>query len=55
MITRESLNLTTPYEAPANQLEGLVAGAFAEVFKLDRVGANDEFFDVGATPSLVRY
>jgi thioesterase domain-containing protein len=52
MITRESLNLSTPYEEPGNELEGLIAGAFAEVFKLDRVGANDEFFDVGGDSLL---
>ena len=52
MITRDSLNLQTPFEPPANELEDVVAGAFAEVFKLDRVGANDEFFDVGGDSLL---
>jgi thioesterase domain-containing protein len=47
MITRESLGLPTPYEAPAGGLETLIAGAFAEVFELDKVGADDEFFDIG--------
>ena len=47
MITRDSLGLGTAYEAPAGELEKLIAGAFAEVFELDRVGANDEFFDIG--------
>ena len=47
MITRESLGLGTTYEAPAGELEKLIAGAFADVFELDRVGANDEFFDIG--------
>jgi thioesterase domain-containing protein len=47
MITRESLGLAAPYEAPAGELEKLIAGAFAEVFELDKVGANDEFFDIG--------
>jgi thioesterase domain-containing protein len=47
MITRESLGLAVPYEAPAGELEKLIAGAFAEVFELDKVGANDEFFDIG--------
>jgi thioesterase domain-containing protein len=47
MIARESLGLAAPYEAPAGELEKLIAGAFAEVFELDTVGANDEFFDIG--------
>src|SRR5512132_2807319 len=47
MITRESLGLGTAYETPAGELEKLIAGAFAEVFELDRVGANNEFFDIG--------
>ena len=47
MITRDSLGLGTAYEAPAGELEKLIAGSFAEVFELDRVGANDEFFDIG--------
>ena len=53
MITRESLGLGTAYEAPAGELEKLIAGAFADVFELDRVGANDEFFDIGGD-SLAR-
>jgi thioesterase domain-containing protein len=52
MIARDSLNLQTPYEPPAGELETLIAGAFAEVFKLDRVGVNDEFFDVGGDSLL---
>ena len=47
MITRESLGLGTSYETPAGEIEKLIAAAFAEVFELDRVGANDEFFDIG--------
>lgn len=43
MIARESLNLQTPYELPVGKLEVLIAGVFAEVFELDRVGAADEF------------
>ena len=52
MITRESLGLATPYEAPSGELEKLIAGAFAEVFELDKVGANDEFFDIGGDSLL---
>jgi Phosphopantetheine attachment site len=52
MIARESLNLQTPYELPAGKLEELIAGIFAEVFELDRIGAADEFFDVGGDSLL---
>jgi thioesterase domain-containing protein len=52
MITRESLNLQTPYEPPAGELEALIAATFAEVFELDQVGAQDEFFDVGGDSLL---
>jgi thioesterase domain-containing protein len=52
VITRQSLGLQAPFEAPAGELEELIAGAFAEVFELDRVGAHDEFFDVGGDSLL---
>jgi hypothetical protein len=52
MIARESLNLQTPYELPAGKLEELIASVFAEVFELDRIGAADEFFDVGGDSLL---
>lgn len=52
VITRESLGLRTRYEVPAGELEELIARAFAEVFELDRVGAHDEFFDVGGDSLL---
>jgi thioesterase domain-containing protein len=52
MISRESLNLPTPYQPPAGKLEELIAGVFAEVFELDRIGAADEFFDVGGDSLL---
>lgn len=52
MITRESLNLQTPYEPPVGELEALIAATFAEVFELDQVGAQDEFFDVGGDSLL---
>jgi Phosphopantetheine attachment site len=52
MIARESLNLQTPYELPAGKLEELIAGIFAEVFELDRIGAADESFDVGGDSLL---
>ena len=46
-ITRDSLRLATLYEAPAGKLESAIATVFAEVFELDRIGANDDFFELG--------
>ena len=46
-IRRESLLLSTPYEAPDGGLELLITKLFAEVFNVDKVGANDDFFDIG--------
>jgi thioesterase domain-containing protein len=52
VITRQSLGLQARFEAPVGELEELIAGAFAEVFELDRVGAHDEFFDLGGDSLL---
>src|SRR5262245_34002608 len=46
-ICRASLRLPLLYMAPEGETETLVANLFAEVFKLDRVGVNDDFFDLG--------
>jgi thioesterase domain-containing protein len=46
-MSRANLRLPLPYVAPASETETLVANLFAEVFKLDRVGVNDDFFDLG--------
>jgi thioesterase domain-containing protein/acyl carrier protein len=46
-VSRGSLELCTPYEAPRGELETIIADIFAEIFGLDRVGANDHFFDLG--------
>jgi thioesterase domain-containing protein len=46
-LSRNSLRLPLPYAAPESETETLVANLFAEVFKLDRVGVNDDFFDLG--------
>jgi thioesterase domain-containing protein len=52
MIRRESLRLPVSYAAPATKLEVSIAGAFAEVFELDQVGADDSFFDLGGDSLL---
>jgi len=41
------------YEAPVGELETTVARIWAEVLKLDRVGRNDNFFEIGGHSLLV--
>lgn len=43
---------TAPYVAPATGTERLLAGLWAEVIGVDRIGAEDDFFDLGGN-SLV--
>ena len=40
-------DLQVPFEPPSGGAEAQVARLWREVLKLDRVGANDNFFDVG--------
>jgi phthiocerol/phenolphthiocerol synthesis type-I polyketide synthase E len=40
-------NLKTPYVAPRNDLEGKIASAWQDVLGIDRVGIDDNFFDLG--------
>ena len=47
LIARESLALSTSYEAPESALESLIAEVFAQALGLERVGVNDDFFDLG--------
>ena len=35
------------YRAPSNAVEGIVAGIYAEVLGVDRVGVDESFFDLG--------
>lgn len=51
-IRRASLRLATAYVAPKSELEALAAATFAEVFNLDQVGINDEFFELGGDSLL---
>lgn len=37
------------YEAPTNKIEEAICSAFAELLKIDRVGINDSFFNIGGT------
>ena len=47
VMAREGLNLPTPYEVPQGELETAVVQIFADVFGIDQVGVNDDFFDIG--------
>ncbi len=42
-----------PFVAPQNALEGTIAGVWLEVLKLENVGAEDNFFDLGGHSLLV--
>jgi acyl carrier protein len=52
LILRVSLPLSKPYVPPNNELEALAATTFAEVFNLDKVGIDDEFFELGGDSLL---
>ncbi|MFC7896907.1 amino acid adenylation domain-containing protein [Streptomyces sp. NPDC057381] len=45
--------LSGAYTEPADPLERVLAGIWAEVLELDRVGATDDFFDLGGHSLLV--
>jgi hypothetical protein len=45
--SRASLTLPMQYLVPEGEWEIVIARVFAEVFGLDRVGATDDFFDLG--------
>ncbi len=40
-------DLSVPYVAPATQQEGLIADIWAAFFSYDKVGINDDFFELG--------
>ncbi|MBP5663313.1 MAG: amino acid adenylation domain-containing protein [Bacteroidales bacterium] len=41
------------YVAPANDTEALFCRIFSEVLSMDKIGANDSFFDLGGTSLMV--
>jgi thioesterase domain-containing protein len=47
IISRESLGLPADFRAPAAGLETQIASAFGKVFGVDRVGMDDDFYDLG--------
>jgi len=44
--------LATPYEPPVGEVEAAVCAAFADVLGFDRIGRNDNFFDLGGNSLL---
>lgn len=52
IANRETLALASPYAEPTGALETRIAQIFAETFEIDRVGANDDFFDLGGDSLL---
>jgi acyl transferase domain-containing protein len=52
LTTATARNLATPYVAPENELEQILAELWQETLGVDRVGIDDDFFDLGGN-SLV--
>jgi len=52
LIRRANLALSTPYRAPENELETLIARLFAEVLTIDYVGVDDDFTELGGDSLL---
>ena len=46
-------DLETGYAAPGTNLERTIAGIFGDLLRIDRVGRNDNFFDLGGHSLLV--
>jgi len=46
-------DLETPYIAPRNNVELAIAEVWQKVLKVDRVGINDNFFDLGGSSILM--
>jgi amino acid adenylation domain-containing protein len=54
-VTGERPRLKETFVAPQNNAEKIIAGAWKQVLKLDRVGIHDNFFDLGGNSlSIVR-
>jgi thioesterase domain-containing protein/acyl carrier protein len=47
LLSRNELTFLPPYEAPETAAEGTIAKLWADHFKLDRVGRNDDYFELG--------
>jgi acyl carrier protein len=46
-LSRDSLPILAAYESPVGELETSIVELFVEAFSIDRVGADDDFFDLG--------
>ena len=51
-LPEPQIALSEDYEAPANETEQNIADIFGKILKLEKVGANDNFYELGGT-SLV--
>ena len=47
------LSLREPYAPPRNEAEGIITTIWQEILKVDRVGLNDNFFDLGGHSLLM--
>ncbi|WP_404827072.1 phosphopantetheine-binding protein [Dendronalium phyllosphericum] len=45
-------NLATPYIAPSNELEQQIANVWQKVFGFEKIGIDDNFFDLGGDSLL---
>lgn len=46
-IGKERMKLVTPYVAPSDEMETVIAGIWKDVLGLEKVGIYDNFFDLG--------
>ena len=44
---RDDLGLPSPFVSPADEIEAGIAADFAAILELDRVGVEDDFYDLG--------
>lgn len=47
------LAITSAYEAPVDKVEQTFCDIFAEILQMDKVGATDDFFELGGTSLIV--
>ncbi len=52
-LPEPTLSITTEYVAPANELEKQLCDIFANILQVERVGATDDFFELGGTSLVV--
>ena len=52
-LPEPTLSVTTEYVAPTNDLEKQLCDIFANILQVERVGATDDFFELGGTSLVV--